>query len=54
MDWYILPQADTVSGVLRLVDRDMVRESISKMKNRKAAGPPGVVSNEKERERIRS
>ena len=54
MDWYILPQADTVSGVLHLVDRDMVRESISKMKNRKAAGPPGVVSNEKERGRIRS
>ena len=49
LDWYILPQADTVSSVLHLVDRDMVRESISEMKNRQAAGPPGVVSKMKKK-----
>ena len=38
-----LSQADTVSSVPRLTDKNMVRESISKTKNRKAARPSGVV-----------
>ena len=37
-----LSQADTVSGVPHLIDKDMVRESISNMKNGKTAGPPDV------------
>ena len=39
-------RTDTVSGVpwSRLIDKDMVRESISKINNGKAAGPPGVMS----------
>ena len=36
-----LSQADTFSGVPHL---NVVRESISKIKNGKAAGPPSVVS----------
>ena len=39
-----LSQADTVINVHHLIEKDMVRESISKMKNGKAAGPLGVVS----------
>ena len=39
-----LSQADTVSGVPCFRDRDMVRESISELKNRKAAGTLGAVS----------
>ena len=37
-------QANTASGVPRLLEKDMVRESISKMKNGKIAVPSGVVS----------
>ena len=36
--------ADTASSIPHLIDMDMVRVSISKMKNRKAAGPSTVVS----------
>ena len=39
-----LYQEDTFSGVPHLREKDMVRESISKMKNGKAAGPSDVVS----------
>ena len=39
-----MSQADTVSDVPCLSDKGMVRESISKIKNEKAAGPPGVAS----------
>ena len=39
-----LSQADTVSSVSRLMDKDIVRESIIKMKYGKAGGPTGVVS----------
>ena len=39
-----MSQADTVSSVPRLKDKNMVRESISKMKNENAAGSSGVVS----------
>ena len=35
---------DTVSSVPHLIDIDMFRESISKMKNGKTPRPPGVVS----------
>ena len=35
---------DTVNNVPHLIDKDMIRELISKMKNRKAAGPSGLVS----------
>ena len=38
-----LSQVDTVSGMPYLIDKDMVRESISKMKNGKAAGTSGAV-----------
>ena len=31
------------SGVPRLIDKDMIRDSLSKMKNGKAAAPSGVV-----------
>ena len=34
----------TVSSIPHLIEKDMVREYISKMKNVKAAGPSGVVS----------
>ena len=37
-------QENTASGVPRLLEKDMVRESISKMKNGKIAVPSGVVS----------
>ena len=39
-----LSQPDTVSGVPRLIDKDMVRESISKMKKGKAPGQIIIVS----------
>ena len=39
-----MSQTDTVSSVLHLTDKDMVRGLISKMKNGEAAGPTGVVS----------
>ena len=39
-----LSQTDTVIGGLCLKYKDKVRESVSKIKNGKAAGPPGVVS----------
>ena len=34
-----LSQADPVSGVTRVTDKEMVRELISKIKNGKTAGP---------------
>ena len=37
-------QADTVCSVPCLTEKEMVRESISKMKKQKAAGPLCVVS----------
>ena len=37
-------QADTVSGVTRLINRGMIRESISKMKNGKAEEMSVVVT----------
>ena len=37
-------QADTVSSVPCLIEKNIVRESVIKMKNGKAAGPSGVVS----------
>ena len=39
-----LSHADAVSGVPPLIDKDMVRESISLIKNEKDAGSSGVVS----------
>ena len=39
-----LSKTDIVSGVPRLIDKDMVRKSISKMRNGKAARPSGVLS----------
>ena len=39
-----MSQPDTVSGVPRLIDKDMVRESISKMKKGKAPGQIIIVS----------
>ena len=39
-----LSQADTIKNVRHFIDKDMIRESISKMKNGKAAGPSGLVS----------
>ena len=41
---YSLSQADTVSSVSHLIDQNIVRESITKMKNGKAAGPSGLLS----------
>ena len=38
------PGADTVCDVPCLIDRDMVRESIIKMKSRKGKGPSGLLS----------
>ena len=35
---------DTVIGVHHLIDKDMVKELISKIKNRKALGPSRLVS----------
>ena len=39
-----MSQADTVSSVPNLIERDMVKESISKPKSEKAAAPSGVLS----------
>ena len=39
-----LPEADTVFCVVGLIHKDIVGELISKMRNEKAAGPPGLVS----------
>ena len=39
-----LSQADTVSDIPCLSDKDMVRKSVSKIKKEKAARPSGVVS----------
>ena len=39
----VLFQGDTVSSARCLIEKDMVRESISKMKNGKAAGTSSVV-----------
>ena len=39
-----LSQANIVRRAPRLINSDMVRESISKMKNGKDAGPSGIVS----------
>ena len=39
-----LTQTDTISGVPRLIGKDMVRESISKIKYGKAAQTSGLVS----------
>ena len=43
--WYInsLSQAHTVSGATCLIDKDLVRKSVSKMKNGKATGTSGLV-----------
>ena len=41
---YSLSQADAVSRVCHLIDKDMLRESISKMKNEKPTGPSGSLS----------
>ena len=38
-----LSKVDTLGRIPRLMDKDMVGESLSKMKNRKAAGPSGVL-----------
>ena len=38
-----LSQIDTVSSALSLIDKDMVRELISKMNNGKAEGLSGVM-----------
>ena len=38
-----LSQADTVSGVTCLIDKDLVRKSVGKRKNGKAAELSGVV-----------
>ena len=38
-----LSQADKVSGIPYLIEKDMVKESIRKMRIGKAAGPSGVV-----------
>ena len=35
---------DTVSDIPGLIDKDVVRESLSKMENRIAAGPTSVLS----------
>lgn len=37
-----LSHADTVSSIPHLIDKDMVRKPISKMKNGNVAGPSGV------------
>ena len=39
-----MSEADTVNGVARLIDKDMVKESISQMKNGKTVRPSIVVS----------
>ena len=39
-----MSEADTVNGVARLIAKDMVRESISQMKNGKTVMPSVVVS----------
>ena len=39
-----LSEADTVNGVARLIGKDMVKESISQMKNGKTVRPSIVVS----------
>ena len=39
-----LPQADTISSIPCSIDKDRVRESISKIKNEKAPELSGVVS----------
>ena len=39
-----MSEADTVNSVARLIDKDMVRESISQMKNGKTVRPSIVVS----------
>ena len=38
-----LSQADSVSDIPLVIDKYMVRESISNMKNEKAAGPSGIM-----------
>ena len=45
-DMNSLSQTDTVSSIPCLIDKGMVGESISKIKNEKNAGPSGVVSEE--------
>ena len=44
LDRNSLAQADTVSSIPFLIDIDMLRESISMMKNGKTAGPSGLGS----------
>ena len=39
-----MPQADTITSLPSSIDKDMVRKSISKIKNGKAAELSGVVS----------
>ena len=39
-----MSQADTVATVTCSTDKDMIRESVSKMKNGKNARPSGLVS----------
>ena len=42
-DRKMFPQANTVSGVPRLIEKDIVRESTSKAKYGKVARPSGLV-----------
>ena len=49
-----LSQADTISSILCPIDKDMLRESISKINNGKAAELSGVVRNGKDSSRSRS
>ena len=44
LDRNSLSQADTNSDIPRLTDKDMIRKSISKIKNGKAARPSDVAS----------
>ena len=39
-----MPRVDTVGGVLCLIEKGMLSESISNIKNGKTAGPSSVVS----------
>ena len=43
-DRNILPQVDAITSIPCSIDKDTVRESISKIKNEKAAELSGVVS----------
>lgn len=40
----IIPETDAASGTHRMIDKDMVRDSIRNIKNGKVAGPEGLLS----------